>query len=117
MNLTEFENGLQNVRNYVPDNQLIILEFALFDTKILKKSRLTDLGLKLLFGILLLIMETLGNYLLFCMAWYEKNGMDSRKRTISNQLLTRMVLALIVFNIFFMPQVFVGFLLPPSEYF
>ena len=98
MNLTEFENGLQNVRNYVPDNQLIILEFALFDTKIEKKPRLTDLGLKLLFGALLIIMETLGNYLLFCMVWYEKFGMDSKKRTITNQLLTRMVLAIIMFN-------------------
>ena len=117
MNLTEFENGLQNVRNYAPDNQLIILKFALFDTKILKKSRLTDLGLKLLFGILLLIMETLGNYLLFCMLWYEKFGMDSKKRTITNQLLSRMIIARIFFNILFMPIYFGSLLLFPSEFF
>ena len=114
---TGFKNVRQNDSNHLLNNQSIILEFALFDRKIGEILIKTDLGLKVFFGMLLLIMETLGNYLLFCMAWYEKNGMDSRKRTISNQLLTRMVLALIVFNIFFMPQVFVGFLLPPSEYF
>ena len=117
MNLTEFENGLQNVSNYVPDNQLIILEFALFDTKIEKKSILSDLGLKLSFGILLLTMETLGNYLLFCMLWYEKFGMDSKKRTVTNQLLSRMIFALIFFNIIFMPLFFRELLIPYSKYF
>jgi hypothetical protein len=117
MNLTEFENGLQSVSNYVPDDQLIILEFALFDTKIEKKSILTDLGLKLFFGILLLTMETLGNYLLFCMLWYEKFGMDSKKRTVTNQLLSRMIFALIFFNITFMPLFFGALLIPYSKYF
>ena len=117
MNLTEFENGFQNVSNNVPENQLIILEFALFDTKIEKKSVLTDLGLKLFFGILLLTMETLGNYLLFCMLWYEKFGMDSKKRTVTNQLLSRMIFTLILFNIIFMPLFFGLLLTPYSEYY
>ena len=117
MNLTEYENGLKNVSNYVPDNQLIILEFALFNTKIERKSILTDLGLKLFFGILLLVMETLGNYLLFCMLWYEKFGMDSKKRTVTNQLLSRMIFALIFFNIMFMPLFFGALLIPLSKYF
>ena len=117
MNLTKFENRLQNVSNYVPDNDLIILEFALFNTKIEKKSTLTDLGLKLFFGILLSIMETLGNYLLFCMLWYEKFGMDSKKRTVTNQLLSRLILALILFNIIFMPLFFGALLIPFSKYF
>ena len=85
--------------------------------EILKKSRLTDLGLKLLFGILLIIMETLGNYLLFCMLWYEKFGMDSKKRTVTNQLLSRMIFALIFFNIIFMPFFFGALLIPYSKYF
>ena len=76
----------------------------------------TGLGLKVFVGISLLIMETLGNYLLFCMVWYEKFGMDSKKRTITNQLLSRMILALIFFNIFFMPLFFGAFLIPYSEY-
>ena len=109
LQLTEFENGL-------PNNQTMTLEFSLLDGKIGKQSTSTSLGLKVFFGVLLLILETLGNYLLFCMVWYEKFGMDSKKRTITNQLLTRMLLAHILFNIFFMPLYFVGILIPPSEY-
>ena len=102
-NSSEFENGLQDDSNYLPDKHSIILEFALYDRKIEKKSILTGLGLKLFFGSLLLTLETLGNYLLFCMLWYEKYGMDSKKRTVTNQLLSRMIFTLILFNIIFMP--------------
>merc|ERR1712051_1161445 len=35
--------------------------------------------------------------------------MDSKKRTITNQLLSRMILPLIIFNISFVPLQFVGF--------
>ena len=114
LQLTEFENGKHNDSNGILNNQTMTLEFALLEGKIEKKS--TTLGLKVFFGILLLILETLGNYLLFCMVWYEKNGMDSKKRTITNQLLSRMILALIFFNIFFMPLFFGAFLIPYSEY-
>ena len=114
-NSSEFENGKLNDGNGLLDNQSMILEFAVFDTKI-KKYLSIGLGLKVFLVILLLIMETLGNYLLFCMIWYEKFGMDSKKRTITNQLLSRMILALIFFNIFFMPIYFCGFLIPFSKY-
>ena len=110
-NSSEFENGKLNDGNGLLDNQSMILEFAVFDTKI-KKYLSIGLGLKVFLVILLLIMETLGNYLLFCMVWYEKFGMDSKKRTITNQLLSRMILALIFFNIVFMPLYFCGFFLP-----
>ena len=109
--LDEFEDWKQNESNDLLDNQLMKLEFALFDKKIEKNLINIGLGLKLLFGILFLIMETLGNYLLFCMVWYETFGMDSKKRTITNQLLSRMILALIFFNIFFMPLFFGAFLI------
>ena len=114
--LDEFEDWKQNESNDLLDNQLMMLEFALFDKKIEKNMIKVGLGLKLLFGILFLIMETLGNYLLFCMVWYETFGMDSKKRTITNQLLSRMILALIIFNISFVPLQFVGFWIPLSEY-
>ena len=120
-NHTTFENQKQNDRNALLDNQSIIFDFALFDKKneqkIMFMFEQTGLGLKVFVGISLLIMETLGNYLLFCMVWYEKFGMDSKKRTITNQLLSRMILALIFFNIFFMPLFFGAFLIPYSEYF
>ena len=120
LNHTTFEKEKENDRNAFLDNQSITLEFALFDKrneqKIMFMFEQTGLGLKVFVGISLLIMETLGNYLLFCMVWYEKFGMDSKKRTITNQLLSRMILALIFFNIFFMPLFFGAFLFPYSEY-
>ena len=117
---TEFEDRKQNESNELLDNQLMILEFAPLAKKFEKTNGQFDqqsLGMKLLLGILLLIMETLGNYLLFCMVWYEKFGMDSKKRTITNQLLSRMILALIIFNIFIMSMQYVGFWIPFSKYF
>ena len=101
----------------------MILEFAPFAKKIERNIGLISvfddrsLGIKLFLGILLLLMETLGNYLLFCMVWYEKFGMDSKKRTITNQLFSRMILALIFFNIFILPLIFGWFFVPKSECF
>ena len=117
LHLTEFENGKHNDSNGILNNQTLTLEFALFEGQIKKKFISTSLELKVFFSVLLLILETLGNFLIFCMVWYEKFGMDSKKRTITNQLLTRMLLTHILFNIFFMPLYFVGILIPPSEYF
>ena len=113
---TGFKNVRQNDSNHLLNNQSIIIEFALFDRKIGEILIKTDLGLKVFFGMLLLIMETLGNCLVFCMVWYEMFGMDSKKRTVTNQLLSRMIFALISFNIFFMPLFFGAFLTPYSKY-
>ena len=49
------------------------------------------------------ILELLGNLLLFAMIFYEKFGMDSQKRTISNQLLSSICAVLILFNIAVLP--------------
>ena len=114
--LSEFENRKHNDSYDLLYNQSMTLEFALFDKKIEKKLMSTSLGLTVSFGVLLLILETLGNFLLFCMVWYEKFGMDSRKRTITNQLLSMMIIALIFFNIFFMPLYYGAFWIPYSEY-
>ena len=115
--ILQVENGSQNDNNYLVDNQSMIIEVVLFDRKTGESLVVSGLGLKMFLGILLLIMETVGNYLLFCMVWYEKFGMDSKKRTITNQLLSRMILVLIFYNIFFMPLFFGAFLIPYSEYF
>ena len=114
--ILQFENGWQNDINYLVDNQSIIIEVVLFDMPG-KNLVASGLGLKVFLGILLLIMETVGNYLLFCVVWYEKFGMDSKKRTINNQLFSRMILVLIFYNIFFMPLFLGAFLIPYSEYF
>ena len=57
---------------------------------------------------LLIILETLGNFLLLCMICYEKYGMDSKKRTVTNMLLSRIIFVLILFNIFIMPLPAIG---------
>ena len=115
--ILQAENGSKNDHNYSVDNQSMIIEVVLLDKKAGESLVVSGLGLKVFLGILLLIMETVGNYLLFCVVWYEKFGMDSKKRTINNQLFSRMILVLIFYNIFFMPLFFGAFLIPYSEYF
>ena len=75
-------------------------------------------GMLILFVILLLILETLGNFLLLCMIIYEKYGMDSKKRTITNMLLSRMIFVQILCNLFIMPLPTIGQIFGVySEYF
>ena len=114
---TVFENWKQNDSNCLLDNQSLMVEFELSDRQIGKKIESTGLELTLFCGISLLLLETLGNCLLFCMLWYEKFGMDSKKRTVTNQLLSRMIMARIFFNIFFMPIYFGSLLIFHSEFF
>ena len=59
---------------------------------------------------LLIILETLGNFLLLCMICYEKYGMDSKKRTVTNMLLSRIIFVQIFGNIFVMPLSTIGLL-------
>ena len=58
--------------------------------------------------ILWIILVTLGNFLLICMIWYEKYGMDSKKRTVTNMLLSRIIFVQIFGNIFVMPLSTIG---------
>jgi hypothetical protein len=58
-----------------------------------------------LLGFVLLIflfVITLGNFLLFCIVVYEKFGMDSQKRTVTNQLLSSICWNQIIFNCTFL---------------
>ena len=57
---------------------------------------------------LLIILETFGNFLLLCMIWYEKYGMDSKKRTVTNMLLSRIIFVQIFGNTFVMPLATIG---------
>ena len=52
---------------------------------------------------LFLIVEILGNFLLLSIITYEKYGMDSQKRTVTNQLLSSICVSFIVHNIIAMP--------------
>ena len=66
---------------------------------------------------LLIILVTLGNFLLLCMILYEKYGMDSKKRTVTNMLLSRIIFVQILCNIFIIPLPTIGQMLGNfSEY-
>ena len=76
------------------------------------------LGLVILFVILLTVLETLGNFLLLCIICYEKYGMDSKKRTVTNMLLSRMIFVQILCNVFITPLPTIGQIFGVySEYF
>ena len=96
-------------------NLNIIMNFSQLE----KNSRIMPHpGLIILYIVSLFMLEILGNFLLFCMIWYEKYGMDSKKRTISNQLMSRMLMVLILFNVIMMPMILLGLIFGPlSKYF
>ena len=48
---------------------------------------------------LFLIVEILGNFLLLSMITYEKYGMDSKKRTVTNQLLSSICVSFMIHNV------------------
>ena len=52
---------------------------------------------------LFLIVEILGNFLLLSMITYEKYGMDSQKRTVTNKLLSSICVTFIIHNVIAMP--------------
>ena len=85
----------------IDQNQAFIVEFIPFKKKISKE--IASPGVITLYVLLLLMSESLGNFLLYCIIWYEKYGMDSQKRTVTNQLLSRLTFVQILFNIFILP--------------
>ncbi len=52
---------------------------------------------------LCVLLETLGNGLLYAIIFYEKYGMDPQKRTLSNQLFSLLCGAFIFMNLFGIP--------------
>ena len=74
------------------------------------------LQLQIFFGILFFVVETLGNFLLFCLIIYEKYGMDAQKRTATNQLLSGLCCSVIFFNVGILPLIMtVNIFEPQSE--
>ena len=56
-----------------------------------------------LYIFLFLIEEILGNFLLISMITYEKYGMDSQKRTVTNKLLSSICVSFIMQNVIALP--------------
>ena len=85
----------------IEENQTFLVDFIPFEKT--KQEQNVSPGVIILYLLLLLLAESLGNFLLFCMILYEKYGMDPQKRTVTNQLLSRMIFAQILYNIFILP--------------
>lgn len=62
-----------------------------------------SVSLKVVSIMMLILVETVGNGLLFMMAMHEKYGQDSKKRTIINILLSHICKACIAYNILSLP--------------
>ena len=93
-NLTSEMMGSTFENDYINENFLILRQDVCdFNPTLEMKSFL---------AILFIIFETIGNFLLFCIIIYEKYGMDSKKRTVTNQLLSSICVNNIVFNCIFM---------------
>ena len=63
----------------------------------------TSAHMMVLYVFLFLIVEIPGNLLLLSMICYEKYGMDSQKRTVTNKLLTRICVIYLLQNVIVMP--------------
>ena len=106
----------QNQISDFMENFTIVVDFMpFFDRK--TQQRIHSPGVIALYIFLLILVEILGNFLLVCMIMYEKYGMDAQKRTVTNQLLSRMIFVQILCNIFITPfftfNVIFG---PPSKF-
>ena len=96
----DFEIVLSSNDSRFVENFGDVVSFSVLPAK--TKAKI-NAGVVIIYIALLLMLETLGNFLLVSMIVYEKYGMDPQKRTIANQLLTRMLIVQIFFNIFIMP--------------
>ena len=56
-----------------------------------------------LYATFFLMLETLGNFLLYCIIIYEKYGMDPQKRTVTNMLMSNMIIIQMLFNLLIKP--------------
>ena len=74
------------------------------------KDILTILG----FVVILIILELLGNGFLYGIFVYEKFGIDAKRRTVINMLLSQVCLAHIFKNIFAIPFWIYGFFVSPD---
>ena len=73
------------------------------------------LQLQIFYGILFFVVETLGNFLLFCLITYEKYGMDAQKRTATNQLLSSLCCSVILLNIGVLPLLMIVQIFKPQS--
>ena len=107
-----FEIDLEAEEDNFEKTIILKIDFDSFDKRTYQKFHA---GLIVLLIVLLIVVETLGNFLLFCLIWYEKYGMDAQKRTVTNQLFSSICISQILCNIFIIPLSTVFLILGPPE--
>ena len=97
-------NNTSNESNIVNYHTFHIMENVSFDEhSTFVNNRTTRPQMMALYVFLFLIVEIPGNFLLLSMITYEKYGMDSQKRTVTNQLLSSICVSFMIQNIIVVP--------------
>ena len=97
-------NSTSKEYNIVTNKTFHLMENVSLDEKSINVNNPASSAIMMTFYIFLfLIVETLGNFLLLSMITYEKYGMDSQKRTVTNQLLSSICVSFIIHNAIVMP--------------
>ena len=97
-------NFKSNEFKFVTNHTFHIMENVSFDEHSMRVDNpLTPSHMMVLYVFLFLIVEIPGNLLLLSMICYEKYGMDSQKRTVTNKLLSSICVSLIIHNVIAMP--------------
>ena len=113
---TDFEIILSNYSSHEFGKQFgTIINFSVFPRKNHEQLQTR----RIVFCIALLVMlETIGNFLLYSMILHEKYGMDPQKRTLTNQLFSTLLIVQILQNIFITPFTVVNYIYEfPSKFY
>ena len=96
---------MMNLSSTIKDCEFAQLQnFSIFETLISQPHDVCDYNpspqIWAFIVLVVLLLETVGNFLLFCLITFEKFGMDSQKRTVTNQLLSSICVIMIALNMF-----------------
>ena len=97
-------NFSSNEFKFFTNHTFHIMENVSFDEhSMVVNNPTTTAHMMALYVFLFFIVEIPGNLLLISMISYEKYGMDSRKRTVTNKLLTSICVIFLLQNVIVMP--------------
>ena len=97
-------NFSSNEFKFVKNHTFHIMENVSFDEHSMGSDNPPiSAHMMVLYVFLFLIVEIPGNLLLLSMICYEKYGMDSQKRTVTNKLLTSICVIYLLQNVIVMP--------------
>ena len=93
-------NFTSEKNNIISNKTFHLMENVSLDEHSMNSNSLVPSAVMMTFYVFLyVIVEVLGNFLLLSMITYEKYGMDSQKRTVTNQLLSSICISFIILNV------------------